>query len=123
MRKIILVTVMGALFVLLTATAASAATNIQCFGGPCFGTTGNDRIFESPFFDDIFSGPGKDRINAGTFRGDQDIVNAGSGRDRINTDDNDRLDTIRCGQGNDVVRADRGDRIVNRGSCERINRT
>jgi hypothetical protein len=123
MRKIIIVAVMGVLLVLLTAGAASAATDIQCPGGNCFGTNGNDRIFESPFFDNIFGGQGKDIINAGTFGGEVDNVNAGPGNDRINTNDNDPFDTIRCGGGNDVVKADSGDRIVNKSACERINRS
>jgi hypothetical protein len=121
MRKIVLVAVMGALLVFLTAGAASAATNIQCFGGLCFGTNGSDRIFESPGFDDIFAGKGRDQVNAGIFGGDVDRVNGGQGVDRINTADNDGLDTIICTNGDRVV-ADKGDAIKHRSACDRIRR-
>lgn len=107
---------------MLAATVASArSTVVDCPGGLCVGTNGNDRINESSIDDDIFGLGGKDRIRAQLFGGFVDDVNAGQGNDRINTNDGDRLDSIRCGQGFDVVRSDRGDDIINKGSCERIN--
>lgn len=121
MKRIVRVALMCALVVLLTASIAAAAT-INCGGGNCSGTNGKDTINESSVNDNIFGGGGADRIFADPFRGETDIVNGGKGIDRINTDDNDNLDTIRCTKGDKVI-ADQGDKVTNKSLCASVKRS
>lgn len=80
------------------------------------GFLGADELHGGPSDQHLEALAGKDTIAPGRGR---DLVDAGSGDDRIYARDRWR-DTIRCGSGNDVVLADSFDRVGP--SCEAIRR-
>ena len=89
----------------LVAAAAFAADQlIQCKAAPCYGSGNDDKIFErkgNGLFDKIIMRGGHDIVKANEYTNDTDIVQGGTGFDKINVADGDRHDTASGGNGGD----------------------
>jgi hypothetical protein len=107
MRKLMMVLSLVVVLVpLVAAAAALAATGqlIQCKSVPCYGASGDDKIFErigNGKDDVIVPKGGDDRVLANKYTNDTDVVRAGGGSDWINVADGDTLDTANGGKGRD----------------------
>jgi hypothetical protein len=100
--------------------AAAYARTFTCTDLPCYGTSDHDVINERPAAgtpDEIFGRAGADNINAGISFLDEDILHGQNGNDRLNTDDDDPLDTVYGGKGTDTCRVDEGDEYF---GCEAV---
>jgi hypothetical protein len=102
--------------------------NDKLFGGPDWdklsGGAGNDQLRGDSGVDRLAGGPGRDRLLGGSgpdrLAGGSgvDIQLAGSGNDYVNAVDR-RREVVDCGSGRDRVRVDRRDRVKR---CERVKR-
>ncbi len=105
MRKLTMVVAMVVMLVPLIAAAAFAADQlIQCQAAPCYGSGNDDKILErkgNGVFDKIIMKGGHDVVLANEYRNDTDIVKGGTGYDKINVADGDRLDTASGGAAGD----------------------
>jgi hypothetical protein len=100
MRRLMIMVAMVVLLVGVFAAAAYART-FTCTDLPCYGTSDRDVINERPAAgtpDEIFGRAGADNINAGISFLDEDILHGQNGNDRLNTDDDDPLDTVYGGR-------------------------
>jgi hypothetical protein len=100
MRRLMITVAMVVLLVGVFAAAAYART-FTCTDLPCYGTSDRDVINERPAAgtpDEIFGRAGADNINAGISFLDEDILHGQNGNDRLNTDDDDPLDTVYGGR-------------------------
>ena len=89
MRKLIMAVALAVVLIPLFAPAALAARQIiQCTGAPCYG------------------GQGDDRVLAGRYTNDTDVVRGGGGFDEINVADGDTLDKANGGKGRDLCIVD-----------------
>jgi len=94
----------------------SFAADINCTGGACVGTDGNDRIEGTPGQDFIDGLRGNDIINGGP--GDDalggqeglDFINGGQGNDRIGGGDG--QDQLYGQAGNDFIEGGNGDDVI-----------
>lgn len=125
MRRLTLVAVVGALFLLMTSGVASAEVDMTKPETDPIVTIPSMPSTPAPAGEDTpgrtrFEGtPRGDRVNFSTFRNDRDTARTRGGSDRVNARDGDKRDRIRCGPGKrDNVRADRGDRVAK--NCERV---
>jgi opacity protein-like surface antigen len=119
MRRLMIMVAMVVLLVGVFAAAAYART-FTCTDLPCYGTSDRDVINERPAAgtpDEIFGRAGADNINAGISFLDEDILHGQNGNDRLNTDDDDPLDTVYGGKGTDTCRVDEGDEYF---GCEAV---
>ena len=110
MRKLTMALALAVVLVPLLATAALAARQIiQCTSTPCYGGQGDDRILErigNGRDDLIFPTGGEDRVLAGSYTKDTDVVRGGGGFDEIDVADGDTLDTANGGRGRDLCIVD-----------------
>ena len=110
MRKLMMAVALAVVLIPLFATAALAARQIiQCTSAPCYGGQGDDRILErigNGKNDLIFPMGGDDRVLAGRYTNDTDVVRGGGGFDEINVADGDTLDTANGGKGRDLCIVD-----------------
>ena len=110
MRKLTMAVALTVVLIPLFATAALAAGQIiQCTGAPCYGGQGDDRMLErigNGKNDRIFPTGGDDRVLAGRYTNDTDVVRGGGGFDEINVADGDTLDTANGGKGLDLCIVD-----------------
>ena len=110
MRKLTMALALAVVLVPLFAPAALAARQIiQCTGAPCYGGKGDDRILErigNGRDDLIFPMGGDDRVLAGRYTNDTDVVRSGGGFDEIDVADGDTLDTANGGKGRDLCIVD-----------------
>ena len=118
-RRIGLLLMVGALFLLLVSGVA-LAKSFQCTDPNCFGTNNNDQIRERQGDrkqDDIHARGGNDRVNAGRFNNDTDVLRGQKGNDLLISTDGDGQDFLICGSGKrDEVRMDAGDTVSD--GCE-----
>jgi Ca2+-binding RTX toxin-like protein len=115
MRRAILAVVVGALLLSMFPAVVLAA-DIKCGGQGdrsndpviCEGTNNSDEIRErtGTVQDDIRAKGGADTIRANLSGSDRDLVNAGTGGDKVFANDGDTRDEIRCGDGNDTATID-----------------
>ena len=105
MRKLTMVVAMVVMLVPLIAAAAFAADQlIYCKAAPCYGSGNDDKIYErkgNGVFDKIIMKGGHDVVLANGYTNDTDIVKGGTGYDKINVADGDRLDTASGGPSGD----------------------
>jgi hypothetical protein len=108
MRKLTMAVALAVVLIPLFATAALAAGQIiQCTSAPCYGGNGDDRILERIGKNDrIFPTGGDDRVLAGRYTNDTDVVRGGGGFDEINVADGDTLDTANGSKGRDLCIVD-----------------
>jgi hypothetical protein len=110
MRKLTMALALAVVLVPLLAKAALAARQIiQCTSAPCYGGQGDDRILErigNGRDDLIFPTDGDDRVLAGSYTKDTDVVRGGGGFDEIDVADGDTLDTANGGKGRDLCIVD-----------------
>ena len=112
MRKLMMVLSLAVVLVALFVAAALAAEGqlIQCKKTvPCYGGSGDDKIFErigDGKDDVIVPRGGDDRVLANKYTNDTDVVKRGGGSDRINVADGDTLDTANGGKGRDICIVD-----------------
>jgi hypothetical protein len=110
MRKLTMAVALAVVLIPLFAPAALAARQIiQCTGAPCYGGQGDDRILErigNGKNDRIYPTGGDDRVLAGRYTNDTDVVRGGGGFDEINVADGDILDTANGGKGRDLCIVD-----------------
>ena len=119
MRRVILVLMVGALLLGLTATAA-LAVNKQCTNNPCWGTNYRDTLYErggNGVPDTIKGRRYGVLINANAFTADRDVLDGQRGNDRLKAQDGDSRDELYGGPGYDVCYIDEGD--YTRG-CEEV---
>ena len=87
------------------AVAAVAADQIiRCQAAPCYGTGNDDKIYERPCngaYDKIIMKGGHDVVLANAYRNDTDVVQGGTGYDKINVADGDTFDTASGGKSGD----------------------
>ena len=105
MRKLVLVaTLVVVLVPFFAAIAYGQDQVIRCKSAPCYGTGNDDKIYEIPkngAFDKIIMKGGHDLVLANGYTNDTDIVQGGTGFDKINVADGDNFDTASGGQGGD----------------------
>ena len=112
MRKLMMVSVLALVVVPLFAAVALAAEGqlIQCRNVlPCTGSSGDDKILErigDGKDDQIIARGGRDLVLANKYTADRDEVSGGTGRDKINVADGDKLDTANGGKGRDICIVD-----------------
>jgi Ca2+-binding RTX toxin-like protein len=117
MRRTAMMLGLMAVFVVVAAGMAWAVTK-TCGTDECTGTDNDDVLYEQvgrgeP--DSIKGLAGRDFIDANTFNDDRDVVQGGTGPDKLLVNDGDRRDVVRGGSGRDVCVVDRGD---GRRGCE-----
>jgi opacity protein-like surface antigen len=112
MRRVMLMLAAMAVMVSLFAAAAYAAE--------IWGTSQNDKLFESNLDDKIYGRQGNDYIDAMKYKNDRDKVYGNRDDDIISVKDDDEEDYVDGGQGYDKCWADIGelDRVIN---CEKVN--
>jgi hypothetical protein len=105
MRKLTLVVAMVVMAIPFFAGVALAADQIiQCKSVPCYGSGGNDKIYErkgNGVDDRIVMRGGSDLVLANGYGNDTDIVKGGRGYDKINVADGDKYDKASGGFGGD----------------------
>ena len=105
MRKLTLIVALVVMTIPLFAGVALAADQlIQCRGVPCYGTQNDDKIYErkgNGLYDKIILRGGHDLVLANGYKNDTDIVNGGTGYDKINVADGDTFDRASGGTGGD----------------------
>lgn len=108
MRRTMILLVVAALVLMLSAGVALAVTKV--------GTNGPDRLVGTAQNDTLKGLSGNDVLIG---KGDGDRLIGGAGNDTIYARDGER-DVVDCGSGRDVVRADpdNEDRVLN--NCERV---
>ena len=112
MRKGTKMVALVALLVAIFATAAYAATIINCNGGTCYGTNGEDEMYETSGNDQIYGFRGDDYIDAYSYEGDRDKLYGGRNNDDLYSDDGDGDDLIVGGRGQeDECFVDFGDEV------------
>jgi Ca2+-binding RTX toxin-like protein len=122
-KKVILIAVVSALLLVLTAGLA-LAVNKTCQQDPCgLGTTADDNLFErnGATASDFIQGlAGRDLADASEEggAGDADNLRGNAGDDVLITYDLDTLDTTVGGAGNDVCIVDTGE--AGNATCERV---
>ncbi|HEX5848181.1 MAG TPA: hypothetical protein VFY59_03225 [Rubrobacter sp.] len=122
MRKIMLILALVVMLVHLSAAAALAYHQlIQCKSVPCYGSGGDDKILErkgNGLYDKIIMRGGYDLVQANGYGNDTDVVKGGTGYDKINVADGDKLDTASGGAGRDWCIVDA--RKETTASCARV---
>ena len=120
MRRLVIMVGLVMLGVLVAAGVALAITK-TCKGVPCEGTDNDDNLYEriGANQDRIKGLDGRDVIDANTFDPDRDVVLGGAGRDKLLTNDTDRLDVANGGRARDICYVSRGDKVR---SCEVVRR-
>lgn len=130
-RNTMMIAVVAALLVVLTASVAFAATRVGNDGpnrlvgtaqnDTLRGLGGNDRLRGLGDSDRLFGNGGRDVLLGGN---DSDRMVGGKGNDRINAGEPGRLDgdTINCGPGRDVVINARPTEDIIRANCEVVRR-
>lgn len=105
MRKLMLILALAVMLVPMSAAVAFAADQlIYCRSVPCYGSGGDDKIYErqgNGLYDKIIMRGGYDLVLANGYRNDTDIVKGGTGYDKINVADGDTLDKASGGAGGD----------------------
>ncbi len=126
MRRVVLFLVAGTLLLTLSAGFALAVNIVKCQTSSCFGTDGEDRIYEQEAngkSDVIYAKDNPrgtlDVVSAQRYNTDEDKVFGDGGNDRIRTDDGDTLDTVNCGTGTaDIAVIDDGETAT--ADCEDV---
>ena len=120
MRRLVTMLGMVMLIAMMAAGVAVAVTK-TCKGVPCLGTDNDDVLYERTGADqDRIKGfDGRDVIDANTFDPDRDVVLGGPGRDKLLTNDTDRLDVANGGRARDICYVSQGDATR---SCQVVRR-
>jgi hypothetical protein len=128
MRKVAMLVGMAALISVLFASVAPAVDK-PCTKRPCYGTDGNNRLFERTgdgVSDTISGRAGRDVVRADAYTQDADLLYGNHGNDRLNANDNgasdttpeDTLDLVHGGRGFDICIVD--SRAEVGGGCEDV---
>ena len=103
MRRIAMMVALVMVLAVVGAGAAFARDQIiQCNTIPCYGSGGDDLIYErvgNGKNDEIRMRGGSDNVVANSYTNDRDIVRGGTGFDKINVADGDTRDTAGAGSG------------------------
>ncbi len=120
-RIVTLLGLMVTLVVLVAGVAVAVDYRVeQCREDPCRGTDQRDLMYEQErsVEDHIYGLKAGDRLDAGNFGNDHDVLFGGPRGDVLITVDDDGRDTAWGGRGSDRCLADDGDRVR---SCQRVN--
>jgi Ca2+-binding RTX toxin-like protein len=115
----------------MTLLFASVALAVEkhCIDQPCYGTDGNDTLYERTgdgLNDTIYGRAGRDVVRANAYTQDADILHGGGGNDRLDANDNgasgtppeDTLDAVYGGKGFDICIVDARSEVG--GGCEEV---